>query len=414
MRPEIVVIGAGVSGLSCARKLAESGMRVRVLEARERIGGRISTYHPADGGPGLELGAQVVHGPRNMLHEVLPDMMRPVSRSGRARVVLNGVGRPLGALARMPDPPWLLDARLAVAEVGDVTLSSWQQENFAPRPGPKQGGEVTAEWVRQNWAADPDELSAGGMAEALRDDGALGAGDFLPEGGFDRLPAALAEDLLDADVITTDCPVREISTTTQGVEIATDLQRMTPTAVIVTVPPGVVAAGDLRISGLPAPKQSALPKLTPGDGCCVVLTADRPAPETAVVFDADGTGGYLRCTEDRPEVLIVTKGRAAARLRAALSRPAQLTALLHTAFPQLSGAAYAPASIADWGRDPWAAGAFATCLVGARAAALSWAEPIGNRIFFAGEATCARPSRVHGALISGVRAAEQVLEVWGT
>lgn len=413
MRPEIIVIGAGVSGLSCARKLAESGMRVRVLEARERIGGRISTYHPADGGPGLELGAQVVHGPRNVLHSVLPDL-RPVSRSGRTGVVLNGVGRPLGALARMPDPPWLLDARLAVADVGDVTLSSWQQENFAPGRRPEPGSEVTAEWVRQNWAADPDVLSAGGMADALRDDAGLGDGDFLPEGGFDRLPAVLAEELLDAGVVSTGCPVREIEATTQGVEIATDLRRMTPTAVVVTVPPAVVAAGDLRISGLSAAKEAALPGLAPGDGCCVVLSADRPATETAVVFDADGTGGYLRCTKDRPEVLIVAKGRAAGRLRAALSHPARLTALLHTAFPQLSGTAFVSASVADWGRDPWSAGAFATCLVGARAAARDWAEPVGNRIFFAGEATCARPSRVHGALFSGLRAAEQVLEVWGT
>jgi monoamine oxidase len=383
-------------------------MRVRVLEARERIGGRISTYHPADGGPGVELGAQVVHGPRNVLHEVLPGM-RPVSRSGRTGVVLDGVGRSMGALARMPDPPWLLDARLAVADVGDVSLSSWRKENFGPGPG----DEVTAEWVRQNWAADPEVLSAGGMAAALRDDGARGDGDFLPEGGFDQLPAALAEGLLDSGVVTTGCPVREVSTTAQGVAVHTDLRRMAPSAVVVTVPPAVVAAGDLRISELSAAKQAALSRLASGDGCCAVLTGDRPAEESAVVFDADGTGGFVRCVADRPEVLIVAKGRAADRLRAALSRPARLTALLDAAFPQMSGARFVPASIADWGRDPWSAGVFSTSLVGAGAAARDWAAPVGNRIFFAGEATYARPARVHGALESGLRAAEQVLEVWG-
>jgi len=176
-----------------------------------------------------------------------------------------------------------------------------------------------------------------------------------------------------------------------------------------------VGSGALHISGLPRAKRAALPALASGDGCCAAVTLGRCAPEDAIVFDADGTGGFLRCVQGRPEVLIVAKGRAAERLRAALTHPTLLKTLLEAAFPWIGPAVVASVSVADWGRDPWSEGVFTTPLVGAGAgtSARAWAAPIGGRIFFAGEATCARPARVHGAFLSGIRAAEQVLEVWG-
>ena len=57
---DIVVIGAGMAGLTAARHLAEAGKRVLVVEARDRVGGRILTEHVH--GEALELGAQFVHG----------------------------------------------------------------------------------------------------------------------------------------------------------------------------------------------------------------------------------------------------------------------------------------------------------------------------------------------------------------
>src|SRR6266699_135258 len=58
--PEVVIIGAGVAGLTAARELSTAGARVLVLEARDRLGGRIMTHHTADGP--VELGAEFVHG----------------------------------------------------------------------------------------------------------------------------------------------------------------------------------------------------------------------------------------------------------------------------------------------------------------------------------------------------------------
>ncbi|HEY7160787.1 MAG TPA: FAD-dependent oxidoreductase, partial [Acidobacteriota bacterium] len=57
---DVLIIGAGASGLSAAKELSESGRKVIVLEARNRVGGRIHTLH--DEGVPIELGAEFIHG----------------------------------------------------------------------------------------------------------------------------------------------------------------------------------------------------------------------------------------------------------------------------------------------------------------------------------------------------------------
>lgn len=60
--PHIIVIGAGASGLSCARQLHQFGFKVTVLEGRERIGGRC--YTSSELGTAVDLGAQIITGKR--------------------------------------------------------------------------------------------------------------------------------------------------------------------------------------------------------------------------------------------------------------------------------------------------------------------------------------------------------------
>ncbi|MGW3040489.1 flavin monoamine oxidase family protein [Kitasatospora sp. NPDC001159] len=400
---DVIVVGAGASGLNCARLLSREGLRVVVYEARERLGGRIHTFHPADGGPPLELGAQVVHGDRNPVHELVgPGRTTAVPRRVTARIVEDGADRPMGALSAGRRAPWQLEAMLHRAPgVTGLSVGTWLRAHGSA------GAEAAAatEWFRQNWATEPEQLSAAAVAEAHRQD-TVGEGEFAIEGGFARLPERLAEGL----AVRLGEPVRELAYEPGRVTVRTDTGTAVARAVVITVPPA--ALGEGAIAGLPQHKLQAASGLPAGDGYCAVVTLDRPATDTVIVFDVDGRTGFTRCAAGRPEVLVVAKADAAAELRAAADDSAALAALLAAALPWTEGASVLDVAVADWGRDPYAGGAFTAPRAGLEDAARRWAEAVDGTLFFAGEATVAgeRLPWVQGALESGERAAEQVLK----
>ncbi|MBK5186884.1 MAG: FAD-dependent oxidoreductase, partial [Gemmatimonadaceae bacterium] len=82
-KTDIVVVGAGASGLAAARALRERGVRVEVLEARDRIGGRIFTHRDARAPAPIELGAEFMHGSA-------PEVMAIVREAGLLAVDVNG------------------------------------------------------------------------------------------------------------------------------------------------------------------------------------------------------------------------------------------------------------------------------------------------------------------------------------
>ena len=61
-RIDVIVLGAGAAGLAAARDLSHAGLRITVVEARPRIGGRILTLHDPRSPLPLELGAEFIHG----------------------------------------------------------------------------------------------------------------------------------------------------------------------------------------------------------------------------------------------------------------------------------------------------------------------------------------------------------------
>lgn len=429
MRCDVVIIGAGISGLACAAALSRHGIPAVIFEARDIIGGRIRTYRPPDGGPALEFGAQVIHGDRNPLRDLakhgIPGadspQSQPVSRSAAAWAVLNGRVTPLGALARGGVPPWVVESRLT-ADGGGQT--DGQSREYGHGPEGDDHGDVpvgawlaeqritgdhllaAAEWFRQNWAAEPAALSARGVAAARRGD-CSGDGEYAFGHGY----LALIETLAAGRDIRLRAPVRTLTWAPGRVELTTsDGTQVAARAVVITAPPPVVA-GELAITPMPERKAAAARALPSGDGLCAVVTLSHPADETAVVFDADGQGGFVRCLAGRPEVLIVAKAGAAAAVRAA-----NLADLVSRMLPRWTAPEVIGVRMADWGRDPWSAGAFSYPMVGAGWAGPAWAAPVQRTLFFAGDATTAGslPPTAHGALGSGLRAASEIVEAWGS
>src|SRR5215207_2032085 len=109
---DVVVLGAGIAGLAAAERLGAAGQRVLVLEARDRIGGRIHTVDDPGLNHPVELGAEFVHGrPPGLLElirdlgltlEAVPPRTRPDERVGSAP--LSGIRASLATLLRGSDP----------------------------------------------------------------------------------------------------------------------------------------------------------------------------------------------------------------------------------------------------------------------------------------------------------------------
>ncbi|MEU6220014.1 NAD(P)/FAD-dependent oxidoreductase [Streptomyces sp. NPDC047022] len=408
METDILVIGAGAAGLSCARRLHDQGLSVVVHEARRRLGGRIRSHHPDDGGPPLELGAQVVHGDRNPVHAFVgAERVRQLPRDTAAHVVRDGTAQDMAVLGRGRRAPWQIEAQLHAAPgPAGLSVGGWLRGRGLSE------AEIAAssEWFRQNWAADPDRLSAPGLAAAQRGD-LCGSGEYTVDGGLAAVPALLAEGL----DVRLGSPVHEVRHRPGHITAHTGAGTVTATVAVVTVPPTVVASGGLRLPDLPAAKHDAALRLPLGDACCAVVTLDRPAPESAVTLDMDGRTGFLRATAGRPEIVIVAKAAAAATVRAAIADQELLLPMLRTALPWAANSRIVQVTPADWGTDPLSGGGFSAPLAGAGTAASAWAEPVDDTVFFAGEATrCGKGLPWLGsALLSGELAAEQVLEVVG-
>lgn len=396
---DVVVVGAGVAGLACARALADAGRRVVVLEATGRAGGRVRT-HRGPGGSVWELGAQVVHGRSNPVWDVVGRTPSTSFRDSVFGVLVGGSLVPVHLLPRLGVAPWDLPRALA-GTTGPV--GPW----LATRLPREHARRVARVWLHTEWAADVDDLDAGELSGWTAARGPVDAEDAVAA-GLDTLVDALGAglDVRVAAPVARLVPGRD----TVRVELAAG-GVLDASAVVVTVPPWALAAGDLEIAGLDAAHRQAARVLAGSDALVALVRTDAAAPQTATVLDVDGGCGFLRSRAGAGEVQVVAKGPGARRLREVLADPRRTAALLAGAMPWTRGAAVLDVVRADWGRDPFSRGAFSVPVAGSAAARAAWAAPLGGRVLFAGEATCGPGgvARVHGALASGRTAAAALL-----
>ncbi len=430
----VVVVGAGLAGLAAARQLADHGVDVVVVEARDRIGGRV---WPARLPSGLQvdLGATWVHGADgNPLSALLRHhgltWTRASTEDGEARVV-NRDDREL--------PPAVVEEAEGVAAralYGPASARDLSAVDALDAAAP----EHLKPWVRLIGGRVAMELDVGGPAARTSRDGLavyedFPGGDAVPDGGFQPLLDALSAGL----DIRLDWPVTRVRHHRHDTGVDGPRGRVDGSHILLTAPLGVLQAGWMHFTpALPASHREALARLEMASLEKVVLEFIRPLtttgpeaghgvcpiPPTLVVEDRDDPMRSLGFADLSPHagralwVAFDGGAHAAGRRRA---RPDG--ALIEDALHALArGARLAPAdlpalrasAVTRWADDPWANGAYAYIPVGASADDLaSLARPASPRLLFAGEHTVPRwHQAAHAAVASGWREAARLGVPW--
>jgi monoamine oxidase len=414
----VVVIGAGLAGLSAARILAAGDAEVLILEARDRIGGRIRTSRLWSGLP-VDLGAGWIHGTDgNPLTQLAAQAgAKLVETSHDASMLLGADGEEIDPDIR--PAARLLREALQEAERRDLDISvrqavlrspGWQSASAADR---RLLLHLVNSTLEQEYGAPADMLSAW-----HGDDGAEFDGEdaLLPQ-GFDQITAMLAHGLdirLSQEVV-------EVSPRT--VRLA-DGGRLETDIVVCTVPLGVLREGRIRFAAplMPA-RQSAITGLRMGllNKCWLRFDAVTWPDDVDWIQWLGPTPGLwaewvsLTRTLNVPVLLGCNAGNEAAAIEALDDRGTVASA--HDALRAMFGSRFpAPkaAQITRWQADRFSYGSYSYHAVGTGRAArvdLHGADWDG-RLWFAGEATS--PDffgTAHGAVISGEKVARNILSL---
>jgi polyamine oxidase len=404
----VVVIGAGFSGLAAARRLAGAGLRVTVLEARDRIGGRTRTDTSL--GVPIDLGASWIHGTDgNPLVGLADEVGAKTVETDFDNFVLldrHGAVDPGAAAAASADWERISGQIETLSEDagGSASLADGLA-GIANLDDPLVAWIVTSQ-IAGEYAADPNQLSLRWFGS----EGQFKGPDVILPGGYMELSRHLARGLN----IRQGAEVTRIAHGGAQVRIETSQGTVTADRVIVTVPLGVLKAGTIAFDPpLPEPKRHAIERLGFGLLNKVVVAFDKPFwPESRPMIGLVGADQPVTDLVNGlifagTPLLVGLRGGAAAWSRESLS-DGQAVGQLITALdaPEPTGAL-----VTRWASDPYARGSYSFIAVGSSPDDMrALAEPASERLMFAGEAT--NPEffgTVHGAYMSGMREAERIL-----
>jgi len=444
--PDIIILGAGAAGLSAAVELAKAGLKVTILEARDRIGGRIFTKHDPVCHAPVELGAEFIHGrPPEIWKLLRKQHIRARKLKGEQWCAQEG---------KLCQCDFLSEVDQILEKMDDHGPDQSFLE-FLERCCPNTDNDPNLQdakaWARSYvkgfHAADPALISVHSLVRGIRADEKIdGDHPFRMKGGYQTLIEIFHRQLDQADV-SIEINTRAHSVRWDQAEVqvtamdeANEVFTLMAPQVLITLPLGVLQAnpddeGALRFSPeLPAAKLQALDQLAMGKVTRLSFRFRqrfweklRPSPGsksrtlsrmqfllshedwfptwwTALPEKWPIITGWapFHCGErlsGQSEAFVVEKG---------LDTLAKLLTIGRRELEESLEASYTH----DWLTDPLSRGAYSYVKVGGDSAQRVLAAPLNNNLFFAGEATdtSGHHGTVHGAIASGKRAAVQILK----
>ncbi|HEX2574125.1 MAG TPA: flavin monoamine oxidase family protein [Polyangia bacterium] len=440
---DVLIIGAGLAGLSAARALDHRGVRLRVLEARDRVGGRTLT-HTTRFGDRVDLGAQWIGPTQDRVLALVKEFgLTPFPQHEDGRKVLSLGGRISTYRKAIPSLPLLglldldrtirrlekmcrqvpLDAPHTApraAEWDGLTVEAWKRRNVHTR-GARALLDIAVEAV---FAAEPDELSLLYFLHYLHAGGGLlrlstirdGAQETRVAEGTQEISKRLAAPLGERVVLR--APVRALRQEADRVVVTSDAGDHSARYVIVAIPPALAA----RIAygpPLPAARDHLLQRMPMGSVIKCVAFYEEPfwraqgysgeaisdTGPVRLVFDdspADASHGAL-------VAFVLARGvRAVGASAAEERRQAVLAELARLLGPR--AAECVDYVEQDWTAEEWSRGCYAGLMAPGVLSAYGQelARPCG-RIHWAGtETATVWTGYMEGAIRSGERAAEEV------
>lgn len=439
----VIIVGAGVAGLSAAITLAEAGLAVVILEARDRIGGRVYTQHVPGCAAPIELGAEFIHGKA-------PEILEPLQKAGKQIVEVEGTN-----WCVTPQGLTSCDFFSDIDEILDKMDDSSPDESFLdflercfpnrendPRIEKSKQGAIS--YVSGFNAADPALVGVHWLVQEMRAEEKMeGTRAFRPKHGYDDLLELLRQRTRDLGIkIQTNTVVESITWKKSSAQLHarnTDgTVTLSTSAVLITVPLGVLKArpgelGAIQITpALPAEKAGAFDSAEMGEVIRVVLrfrerfwdslrpSGDKTLSDMSFLLSDDQwfPTWWTTMPEKHPVITGWAPFLAGRRLsgkdqsfvtqRAVETLSRLMGVDADTVEKMLQGSYFH-----DWQSDPFSRGAYSYGKVGAVDAQRALAAPIENTLFFAGEATDSTGNNgtVHGAIASGHRAAHEILQV---
>ena len=460
MACDIIIVGAGISGLAAAMELTQAGMNVEILEARDHVGGRIFTQHdPALNQP-IELGAEFVHG-------LAPEIWLPLQRHN---LKVNEVEGDLWCSIdqKLEKCDFFSKADKILSEMDDKHADESFLDFLARRFPGGDHAEAKAwatRYITGFNAANAENVSVHWLAHNQEAEHQIeGDRAFRIVGGYQQLLNAFANELGSLNVpIHLNTAVREITWDRGSVNVKTSpgsassnhvgtgayarppeqssgVSCFKASRALITLPLAILREREVvRFRPeLPSDKLRALDHLVMGKVVRVTLCF-REAPWARVgqlLLSAESSGNgdlsnmsflfshdehfptwWTQMPEHRPIITGWSPAHCAERMEGmtdgqiidkSVESLAKLLARDKAHLNTELNAAY----FHNWDTDPFSRGAYSYVKVGGEGCQAALAAPLANTLFFAGEHTdtSGHNGTVHGAIASGRRAAREILD----